>query len=82
MIIGDVCGTGLFLAVELVMDGETREPATKFTADVVNGLRNRGLLTDSICPDANILKLRSPMVFSKENADLALNILDDTLANP
>ena len=80
--IGDVRGTGLFLAVELVKDRDSKEPAKEFTADVVNGLRERGLLTGSIGPDANILKLRPPMVFSTENADHALNILDETLANP
>jgi 4-aminobutyrate aminotransferase-like enzyme len=80
--IGDIRGTGLFIAVELVKDRESREPATAFTADVVNGLRDRGVLTGSIGPDANILKLRPPMVFSKENADYMLGILDETLANP
>ena len=80
--IGDVRGTGLFLAVELVKDRDSKEPATEYTADVVNGLRNRGLLTGSIGPDANILKLRAPMVFSKENADYALNIIGETLASP
>ncbi len=80
--IGDVRGTGLFIAVELVKNAESREPATTFTADVVNGLKNRGVLTGSIGPDSNILKLRPPMVFSKQNADFMLEVFDDTLANP
>ena len=80
--IGDIRGTGLFIAVELVKDRASREPATAFTADVVNGLRDRGVLTGSIGPDANILKLRPPMVFSKENADYILGILGETLSNP
>jgi 4-aminobutyrate aminotransferase-like enzyme len=58
------------------------EPATAFTADVVNGLRKRGILTGSTGPDANILKLRPPMVFSKQNADYMFGILDETLSNP
>jgi 4-aminobutyrate aminotransferase-like enzyme len=82
MAIGDIRGTGLFIAVELVKDRESLLPATAYTADVVNGLRQRGILTGSIGPDANILKLRSPMVFSKENADYALGVLDETLSNP
>lgn len=80
--IGDIRGTGLFIAVELVKDRESREPATAFASDVVNGLKNRGVLTGSIGPDANILKLRPPMVFSKRNADFMLEVFDDTLANP
>jgi 4-aminobutyrate aminotransferase-like enzyme len=77
--IGDIRGTGLFIAVELVKDRESRQPATAYTADVVNGLKQRGVLTGSIGPDDNILKLRPPMVFSKENADYMLGILDETL---
>jgi len=78
--IGDIRGTGLFIAVELIKDKESREPATAFTADVVNGLKDRGVLTGSIGPDANILKLRPPMVFSRNDADYMLDILDDALA--
>ncbi len=80
--IGDIRGTGLFIAVELIKDNESREPATAFTVDVVNGLKDRGVLTGSIGPDANILKLRPPMVFSRDNADYMLAIFDETLAKP
>jgi 4-aminobutyrate aminotransferase-like enzyme len=78
--IGDVRGTGFFLGLELVEDRERKTPATALTRRVVNELRNRGLLTGSIGPDANILKLRCPMVFSRANADYALEIIDATLA--
>lgn len=77
--IGDVRGTGFFLGLELVEDRDTKIPATELTKSVVNDLRNRGLLTGSIGPDANILKLRCPMVFSQENADYALDIIDASL---
>jgi len=77
--IGDIRGSGLFLAVDLVNDRETREPATEMTSRVVNGLRDRGILTGSIGPGDNILKLRPPMVFSKENADYFLGIVDEVL---
>ena len=77
--IGDVRGTGLFLAVELVTDGDERTPATELTTKVVNDLRNRGVLTGAIGPDANILKLRCPMVLTKADADFALSILDEVL---
>ena len=78
--IGDIRGSGLFLAVDLVNDRETREPATELASRVVNGLRERGILTGSIGPSNNILKLRPPMVFSTENADYFLEIVDEVLA--
>jgi len=77
--IGDVRGSGLFLALELVTDRGARTPATELTARVVNDLRDRGVLTGSIGPDANILKLRCPLVLSKSDADYMLNILDNVL---
>ena len=75
--IGDVRGNGLFKSVELVTDRESREAATELTAQVINGLRERRILAGSIGKDANMLKLRPPMVFTQENADHFLNILDD-----
>jgi 4-aminobutyrate aminotransferase-like enzyme len=77
--IGDVRGSGFFLGLELVEDREQKIPATALTRNVVNGLRERGLLTGSIGPFDNVIKLRCPMVFSRENADTALGIIDETL---
>lgn len=78
--IGDVRGTGLFLAVELVEDRDERTPATEFAAQLVEDLRHAGVLCHTIGPEENILKLRPPMVLSRENADLFLDILDRTFA--
>ncbi len=77
--IGDVRGSGLFLALELVADREARTPATDLAAAVVNDLRNRGVLTGSIGPDANILKLRPPMVLTAGDAGHLLDALDESL---
>ena len=78
--IGDVRGSGFFLALELVDDRDAKTPATALTKRVINELRHRGLLTGSIGPDANILKLRCPMVFSRDNADYAIDLIDAALA--
>ena len=77
--IGDVRGSGLFLALELVSDRKTRTPATELAGSVVEGLRERGILTGSIGPDSNILKLRSPMTLSEDNAEYFLSALKDSL---
>jgi 4-aminobutyrate aminotransferase-like enzyme len=77
--IGDVRGTGLFLALELVADADQRTPATELTRAIVNDLRDRGVLTGSIGPDDNIIKLRPPMVLSQADADFMLATLDDSL---
>ena len=79
-LIGDVRGNGLFVAIELVDSREERRPATAAATRVVNDLRDRGILTNTMGADGNILKLRPPMVFSKENADFFLGHLDEVLA--
>jgi 4-aminobutyrate aminotransferase-like enzyme/Ser/Thr protein kinase RdoA (MazF antagonist) len=78
-LIGDVRGSGLFLGVELVRDHETLEPATEEAAYVVERLRECGVLTGTDGPHENVLKLRPPLVFSEEDADLFLATLEDVL---
>ena len=78
--IGDVRGDGLFKAVEMVVDRETREPASELAPKIVDELRERHILVGSTGLDNNILKLRPPMVYSKENADEFLQRFDEVLA--
>lgn len=78
-LIGDIRGEGLFIGVELVTDRYTQAPATACAASVVNGLRRRQVLISATGPKANILKIRPPLVFAKEHADLLLERLDQTL---
>ena len=80
-IIGDIRGSGLFIGMELVRDRQTREPARAEASRVHNGMRERGVLIGTTGPQGNVLKLRPPMVFSRENADLLLERLDETLAS-
>lgn len=80
-LIGDVRGNGLFIAIELVDNREARSPATAAATRIVNDLRDRGILTNTMGTDGNILKLRPPMVFQKDNADFFLGHLVEVLAN-
>ncbi|HEY8333578.1 MAG TPA: aminotransferase class III-fold pyridoxal phosphate-dependent enzyme [Tardiphaga sp.] len=79
-IIGDIRGAGLFIGVELVTDRATKNPATAATAKLVNALREKRILISAAGPDANVLKIRPPLVFSRENADRFLVALDEVLA--
>ena len=79
-LIGDVRGKGFFLAVEMIKDS-SRTPATQSASNVVQELKKCGILTNTIGPDESILKLRPPMVFSRENADFFLQHLKKVLNN-
>lgn len=78
--IGDVRGAGFFIGVEIVSDRATRQPDAAATSRIVNGLRERRVLISASGPRANVLKIRPPMVFSRDDADTFVAALDDTLA--
>jgi 4-aminobutyrate aminotransferase-like enzyme len=79
-LVGEVRGAGLFVGLELVADRATRAPATAQAARVVNGLRRRQVLLSATGPDAHVLKIRPPLVFRREHADLLVERLDEVLA--
>ena len=78
--IGDVRGSGLIFGAELVLDRESKDPASEFTDRVVNAMRHRGIIHSKLGRYKNTLKIRPPMPFSVENADLLFDTLDDVLA--
>jgi 4-aminobutyrate aminotransferase-like enzyme len=78
--IGDVRGRGLMVGVELVRDHSTREPAGETARAVVNALRERGVLIGATGPAENVLKIRPPLVFGREHADMLAQALDDALS--
>ena len=80
-LIGDVRGRGLFFAVEIVSERTAKTADAAVTKRIVNGMRERGVLLSRIGPHDNILKIRPPMTFSTENADLLLGTLDRVLTD-
>jgi 4-aminobutyrate aminotransferase-like enzyme len=78
--IGDVRGSGLFFGVELVTDRESKAPATAYTKQIANGMRQRGVLLNFLGKHYNVLKMRPPMVFTKANVDQVIETLDRVLA--
>ncbi|HZM90081.1 MAG TPA: aminotransferase class III-fold pyridoxal phosphate-dependent enzyme, partial [Blastocatellia bacterium] len=78
-LIGDVRGMGLFMGVELVLDQETRMPAVKQAAFLVERMKERGVLISTDGPMHNVLKIKPPMVFSEANADDLIGALNRSL---
>ncbi|MFI7124823.1 aminotransferase class III-fold pyridoxal phosphate-dependent enzyme [Nonomuraea sp. NPDC050153] len=76
-LIGDVRGEGLFIGVELSLDG--REPATAHAAAVKEAVKARGVLISTDGPDDNVLKIKPPLVLTEADCDLFLDVLDDAL---
>jgi 4-aminobutyrate aminotransferase-like enzyme len=78
-LIGDVRGKGLFYAVELVQDCQRQVAASAEARQVVNRLRDQGILISKIGPHDNVLKIRPPLVFAQAHADLFVDTLDRVL---
>ena len=79
-IIGNVRGSGLFFGAELVTDRKTKQPASEIATRVINEMRRRGVLMGKLGIHQNATKIRPPMLFSKDNADLMLSTLGDVLS--
>ena len=77
-IIGDIRGMGLFLGIELVKNDQL-EPATGQAAYLANRMRELGILMSTDGPYENVLKIKPPMVFDKNDSDFLLSTLGRVL---
>lgn len=78
-IIGDVRGVGLFIGVELVRDRETLEPAAEEAEEFVLRMKERGMLLSTDGPLHNVIKIKPPMVLTRDDVDMVLRCFDDEL---
>jgi 4-aminobutyrate aminotransferase-like enzyme len=78
-VIGDVCGYGLFLGVDLVKDKKSKEPDAKLALTLSDILKQKGFLTSYSGRFSNVLKIRPPLVFSQENADEFMVAFDECM---
>ena len=78
-LIGHVRGEGLFLGVELVKDHTTLEPATEEAGRIANFMRDHGVLISTDGPFDNVLKIKPPMAFGLQEADIMADTLNAAL---
>ncbi len=70
----------MLVGVELVRDHATREPANVETKRVLDLMRQNGVLIGSEGSYDNVLKIRPPLVFRREHADILVEALGRSLA--
>lgn len=79
-LIGDVRGSGLAIAVELVRDRKTKEPAPEEARELVDRLIERGLaLIPPIGLFGNVIRISPPLTIPEELATEGLDILEAVL---
>jgi 4-aminobutyrate aminotransferase/(S)-3-amino-2-methylpropionate transaminase len=78
--VGDVRGLGSMLAIELVEDGASKEPATELASRVVAEALARGLLLLKSGVHGNCIRVLVPLVISDSELHEALEAWDDALS--
>ena len=79
-IIGDVRGLGPMLALELVRDRETKEPAAEETKRLVKACYEKGLIILSCGNFGNVIRMLMPFVITDEELEKGLSILEESIA--
>src|SRR5436190_424555 len=79
--IGDVRGLGAMLAIELVHDRVTKDPAPELASAVVGAASERGLLLLKSGIYSNCIRVLVPLVISESELDEALGVWEDALGS-
>jgi 4-aminobutyrate aminotransferase / (S)-3-amino-2-methylpropionate transaminase / 5-aminovalerate transaminase len=78
--IGDVRGIGAMLAIELVRDRETKEPAPELANAIVEQAAQRGLLLLKAGIYGNCIRVLCPLVLTDGEVEEALGAWEDALS--
>ncbi len=78
-IVGDVRGKGPMLAIELVRDRETKEPAADEAKKLVSLCYQKGLVLLSCGNFGNVIRTLMPLVITDEQLERGMGILEESL---
>ena len=78
-IVGDVRGLGPMIALEVVRDRETKEPAPELASATVAAARDRGLILLSCGLYGNVVRVLVPLVIADDDLSRGLEILEESL---
>jgi len=77
--IGDVRGLGAMLAIELVLDPATKEPAPELTVAIIEEALQRGLLLLKAGVNGNCIRVLCPLTTSEAELDDGLRAWEEAL---
>jgi len=80
-IIGDVRGLGALVAMELVEDRETKQPAPEKAKLITDYCFNNGLILLSCGTYGNVLRFMMPLITTNEQLDTGIRILEDAFVS-
>jgi len=76
--IGDVRGLGMMIGVEFVEDKNSMKPAPELRDRIERNAFERGLIL--LGAGANTIRWSPPLILTRENVDVALEIFDEAIA--
>jgi 4-aminobutyrate aminotransferase/(S)-3-amino-2-methylpropionate transaminase len=79
--IGAIHGLGGMRALELVLDPESKSPATQQTKAIIRYCYERGVLVISAGTYGNVIRLLMPLVITDDQFQEALAVLEEAIAS-
>jgi 4-aminobutyrate aminotransferase/(S)-3-amino-2-methylpropionate transaminase len=79
-LIGEIRGIGAMMAIELVKDRKTKEPATQETAQIVQECLKNGVFVPTAGINKNLLRMLVSLEITDEQLDEALDVLEKAVA--
>lgn len=75
---GDIRGLGLFQGIDIVKSKESREEDGDLAKEIIMKMRRKLVLVSRDGPLHNVLKIKPPIIFNKENVDTLIEKLKET----
>ena len=79
--VGEVRGIGPMLALELVTDRDSKEPAAELARQTTTGARERGLILLSCGTYGNVIRILVPLVIGDDDLARGLELLEESLVD-
>jgi len=77
--VGQVRGMGLMIGVELVKDAKSKAPAPELTVDVVESMKDQGVLVGKGGLEGNTLRIQPPLCWTEKDADRLCGAFEQAL---
>ena len=77
--ISKISGKGLFIGIDFICNGDFLLPDAKLATKLINSLRLKGILLSTDGPFNNVIKIKPPLVFNKDNVDFVCNEINEFL---
>ena len=78
-VIGDVRGLGGMIGLEFVKDQKSKEPYPEFSAAVIKGCVQKGLMIEGAGTYGNVIRFLAPLVMIDEQLEAGLDIYESVI---